>query len=297
MITFNFPISSICRKALIERCEQVVLDIIQSLAAGENPKISYKVGSVQTLIQQSESLSTDFESTENSTETPESQNYESYKSSSSTTDESQDLERGAQKQKTVVNFSYSRSKPKLALMLVILAKIHLLLINGRTETRRSLYYELKSNEETLKIVKSQRQIDRLVNHLANLLDCAPWEMGLLATSKGLAAGDLSLIMNDTEKVDFTSSGGGVLIPQTIGDVTTIRTTAYFVIVVEKDTIFQTLLMDKCPERLNCILITGKGFPDVATRRLIKLLAEKAQLPVYILVDADPYGIEIFFTYK
>lgn len=42
---------------------------------------------------------------------------------------------------------------------------------------------------------------------------------------------------------------------------------------------------------------GKGFPDVNTRHLVKYLVDTFAIPAYILVDADPHGIEIMFTYR
>lgn len=45
------------------------------------------------------------------------------------------------------------------------------------------------------------------------------------------------------------------------------------------------------------LLQGKGYPDVNTRHLIKYLIDTLQIPAYVLVDADPHGIEIMFTYR
>ncbi|KAK4398616.1 Meiotic recombination protein SPO11-1 [Sesamum angolense] len=42
---------------------------------------------------------------------------------------------------------------------------------------------------------------------------------------------------------------------------------------------------------------GKGYPDVPTRRFLRLLTETLRLPVYCLVDCDPYGIDILTTYR
>lgn len=90
--------------------------------------------------------------------------------------------------------------------------------------------------------------------------------------------------------------GGALIPQIVSNVTSIRTKAKFVLVVEKDSVFQHLLEEKCSRTLNCILVTGKGYPDIATRMLVKLLSDM-DLPVYIVVDADPFGVEIMLIYR
>lgn len=49
--------------------------------------------------------------------------------------------------------------------------------------------------------------------------------------------------------------------------------------------------------LTIFFFQGKGFPDVNTRFLLKKLIDILHLKAYILVDADPHGIEIMFTYK
>jgi hypothetical protein len=41
--------------------------------------------------------------------------------------------------------------------------------------------------------------------------------------------------------------------------------ARFILVVEKDAIFQRLVEDRLFEALPCILITGRGMPDIASR--------------------------------
>ncbi|KAL0478470.1 hypothetical protein AKO1_008219, partial [Acrasis kona] len=53
----------------------------------------------------------------------------------------------------------------------------------------------------------------------------------------------------------------------------------------------------CEKNRNCILISGRGYPDVATRSLIvKLLQDIPQLLAYVFVDADPHGLEIANVY-
>jgi len=46
----------------------------------------------------------------------------------------------------------------------------------------------------------------------------------------------------------------------------------------------------------CIVITGKGQPDVATRMFLKKVKETLKIPVLALVDSDPYGLKIFSVY-
>lgn len=47
-----------------------------------------------------------------------------------------------------------------------------------------------------------------------------------------------------------------------------------------------------------ICLQGKGYPDLATRQFLFRLAHVfPRLLMLCLVDADPYGVDIFLTYK
>ncbi|XP_048515545.1 meiotic recombination protein SPO11 [Athalia rosae] len=212
-----------------------------------------------------------------------------------------------------VDFRRRGSRKNLALILTVTSHVHKLLINRTSKTRRALYYELQTEPFTATLARTQRTIDAAVNHVAGLLDRAPWELVLgselifyflismnpsafTATSKGLVSGDLTLTFSGRESVTCNAEGG-VLIPQNIHRITSIRTSAKYVLVVEKDSVFQRLLAEHCPQFLNCILITGKGYPDINTRMLVSLLGNRLNIPVYVLVDADPFGVEIMCIYR
>lgn len=48
--------------------------------------------------------------------------------------------------------------------------------------------------------------------------------------------------------------------------------------------------------MSVILVIGNGFPDVATRAFLKKLQIATELDVLAIVDPDPFGIKILFTY-
>lgn len=49
---------------------------------------------------------------------------------------------------------------------------------------------------------------------------------------------------------------------------------------------------------NYFIITGKGFPDYATSKIIRNLSVcLPDIPIYGIVDSDPYGLMIFVKYK
>lgn len=73
--------------------------------------------------------------------------------------------------------------------------------------------------------------------------------------------------------------------------------------MEKETAFESLVLDPHFQS-SChtwLVVTGKGYPDHATRNLLKRLIDSRQrqnnpLPVYIVTDADPHGIAIAVCY-
>ncbi|KAF8232202.1 DNA topoisomerase IV, alpha subunit [Tricholoma matsutake] len=165
-------------------------------------------------------------------------------------------------------------------------------------TKRDIYYK------DVALFKHQRTVDNLVDDLAATFELERSDLHIRATSKGLICGaglTIHLITGETVKVNDTE---GVLIP--VGeDIASFSAddNISWVLIVEKEAVFQTL----CRLRLTTspslpghgLIITGKGYPDIATRHLVKTLSDALPLsaPVLALVDGDPYGIDILSVYK
>jgi len=76
-----------------------------------------------------------------------------------------------------------------------------------------------------------------------------------------------------------------------------KTCAKYILLIEKEATFARLLNDRYYEKYGpCILVTGKGYPDISTRAFVKKLSHQFSLPVLALIDSDPYGLEILLTY-
>ena len=72
----------------------------------------------------------------------------------------------------------------------------------------------------------------------------------------------------------------------------------YILVVEKHTVFTSLVSAGYPTAHHCLLLTGCGFADNATRDfLIQLTRLLPHLPVYALVDCDVWGLGIYQSYK
>ena len=68
--------------------------------------------------------------------------------------------------------------------------------------------------------------------------------------------------------------------------------------VEKDTVFQHLLHSQLLATLPLILVTGRGYPDMLTRRFLQKLHRIApHLPQVYLGDFDPDGVAIYLLYR
>ncbi|KAF9811994.1 hypothetical protein SFRURICE_021351 [Spodoptera frugiperda] len=193
--------------------------------------------------------------------------------------------------KTTLCYASSNDKTRFNIIVFVLTKVHELLSKNLTVTRRELFYQ------NVMRLRNQCILDLAVRDVCCLLETPPWTLGIVATAKGLIAGPLTLHLRDGSVVDCTAPGG-VLIPQDIVGIKEFQSTAKYILVVEKDAIFQKLLDEGALLRLGpVIIITGKGYPDVCTRQLLNRLCSELRLRALALVDADPHGYEIFLTYK
>jgi DNA topoisomerase-6 subunit A len=100
------------------------------------------------------------------------------------------------------------------------------------------------------------------------------------------------------EVDCTRLGSGAYsIPHSVEHLS-FRTDAQFVLAIETGGMFQRLNKHRFWERTRCIIVELGGVPTRATRRFIRLLSDRQELPVYCFVDCDPYGFtNIYRTLK
>ncbi len=80
------------------------------------------------------------------------------------------------------------------------------------------------------------------------------------------------------------------------DIEFVDVKAKYVLVVEKDALWQRLNEDGFWKKENMILISPQGQAARGTRRLIRKLADKG-LPIYVFNDCDAWGWYIYWTIK
>src|SRR5438552_17790588 len=93
--------------------------------------------------------------------------------------------------------------------------------------------------------------------------------------------------------------GGYSIPSIVeADVVQFRKCdAKFVLLIEKGAVWRRFNEDRFWSKWKCVLVHGGGQPPRGVRRLLYRLNHELSLPVYVLVDNDPWGYYIYSVVK
>ncbi|XP_004636065.1 meiotic recombination protein SPO11 isoform X1 [Octodon degus] len=185
-----------------------------------------------------------------------------------------------------------KSVKKFALILKILSMIYKLVQSNTYATKRDIYYT------DSQLFGNQTIVDNIIDDISCMLKVPRRSLHILSTSKGLIAGNLRYVEEDGTRVSCACGASAIAVPSNVQGIRNLITDAKFLLIVEKDATFQRLLDDNfCNHMSPCIMVTGKGTPDLNTRLLVKKLWDLFHIPVFTLVDADPHGIEIMCIYK
>ncbi|KAL2516766.1 Meiotic recombination protein SPO11-2 [Abeliophyllum distichum] len=173
------------------------------------------------------------------------------------------------------------------------------LVQEKKVTQRELFYKLLCDSP--EYFASQLQVNRTIQDLVALLRCSRYSLGVMASSRGVVAGRLLLQEPNQEAVDCAACGfSGYAISGDLNLLETLvmKSDARYIIVVEKHAIFQRLAEDRIFTLIPCILITAKGYPDIATRFLLHRMSRQfSEMPIIGLVDWNPAGLAILCTFK
>jgi DNA topoisomerase-6 subunit A len=166
---------------------------------------------------------------------------------------------------------------------------------------REIYYRTKhtlrdSSENTF---DDQNESDPIIEDLEVTLEALREELHVRAEAAGAVVGNLVLVDNG-DTVDCSRLGkGGYAVPSIVEDpdVRIKKCQADFLLLVEKGTQWNRLSEDKFWKKHNCVLLHGGGQPPRGVRRLARRLHEECKLPVFVLVDNDPWGYYIYSVVK
>ncbi len=199
-------------------------------------------------------------------------------------------------------FDLSQAKAYMRTVLVA-SGCKRLLDQGKTTSLRGMYYMLKhtiegSNENTF---DDQNESDTIIEDVEVMLGSLREELHLYAQKKGDLVGNITI--NDSGfDIDCSRMGsGGYGIPSIVEpEVIKLdrkKCDAKFVLHVEKDTVWQRFNEDRFWEKHNCILTHGGGQPTRGIRRLLHRLHNELKLPIYCVLDNDPWGYYIYSVIK
>ncbi len=176
-----------------------------------------------------------------------------------------------------------------------------LIERGKTASLRGMFYAgLHTIEGTKeKTFDDQAESDAILEDLEVTLEALREELHVYADKRGDMVGNITLIDNGDE-IDCRRMGsGGYGIPS-ITEPRVIefrKCEAKFVLHVEKNTVWQRFNEDKFWKKHNCILTHGNGQPPRGVRRLLQRLNRELGLPIYCLLDCDPWGHYIYSVIK
>ena len=171
----------------------------------------------------------------------------------------------------------------------------------KTLSLRGMYYmSLHTIEGTNeKTFNDQSESDGILEDLEVTLDGLREELHVFAKKRGTMVGNIT-IRDNGDEIDCRRMGtGGYAIPS-ICEPSVIqfeKCEADFVLHVEKDTVWSRFNEDRFWEQHNCILTEGSGQPPRGVRRLLARLNQELGLPVYCLLDCDPWGHYIYSVIK
>jgi DNA topoisomerase-6 subunit A len=176
-----------------------------------------------------------------------------------------------------------------------------LIEQGKTTSIRGLFYLLKHTIEVTKeeTFSDQSESDPIIEDVEVLLNALREELHVYASNRGTMAGNI--VINDTgDEIDCSRMGsGGYNIPSIVEPevVQFVKCDAKFVLHVEKDTVWRRFNEDKFWKEHNCILTHGMGQPPRGVRRLLHRLHNELGLPIYCVLDNDPWGYYIYSVIK
>ncbi len=190
--------------------------------------------------------------------------------------------------------------------LLMASIIYEALVNNEYPTIRDLYYRGKHSigyrDVDGKLVHEntwdeQKESDSVIRDLEVFMNVLREEMLILSKEKGKVVGNL-VIKSGDDTIDLSKMGHGAYSIEPTPDLVEFKDVdAEYVLVVEKDAVFQQLHRYGFWRKYRAILVTSAGQPDRATRRFVRRLNEELKLPVYVLTDSDPYGFYIYSVFK
>ena len=209
------------------------------------------------------------------------------------------IEMGANKQSRSF-FNYGQAKRFMQTMLVA-SKCKELIERGKTASIRQIYYlakhTIKGTSE--KTFDDQSESDPIIEDLEVAINSLREELHVFASNRGNLVGPVTLV-DAGSTLDCAAMGSaGYAVPSIVEpDVIQFKKcSAKFILHVEKDTVWRRFHEDRFWETHSCIISHGGGQPARGMPRLLQRMHQELKLPLFVLLDNDPWGYYIYSVIK
>ena len=209
------------------------------------------------------------------------------------------VELGGNKQSRSL-FNYGQAKRFMQTLLVG-SKCKELIRMGKTASIRQIYYLSKhtikgTNEKTF---DDQSESDPIIEDLEVAIDALREELHVFASNRGNLVGPITLVDAGSTLNCAAMGSVGYAVPSIVEpDVIQFKKCdAKFILHVEKDTVWRRFHEDRFWETHQCIVSHGGGQPARGMRRLLSRMHVELKLPLFVLLDNDPWGYYIYSVIK
>ena len=197
-------------------------------------------------------------------------------------------------------FNLSQAKSYMQTMLVA-SGVTQLIEQEKTTSIRGLFYLLKHTIEGTKeeTFSDQDECDPVIEDCEVLLEQPPRGTARLCEQRG-AHGRRNRAARLGRRDQLRTNGFRRLrhsLDRRAGSDPVKKCDAKFVLHVEKDTVWRRFNEDKFWRKHKCILTHGMGQPRAASAGCLHRLHNELKLPVYCLLDNDPWGYYIYSVIK
>ena len=165
---------------------------------------------------------------------------------------------------------------------------------GKSSTLRDLYYH--SLNYGIKF-REQLESDDTVTDLEALMTEPREAFNIFPKERSAIFGDLSIEYTTPEthkgrKANLGSNPDGVMVGLSVAQSDFLSCNANKVFVLEKNAVFRRFIEERVYEKFNALLIDTAGQAPRLARLLLRRLNLELGLPIYLLTDADPWGMHI-----
>jgi len=165
---------------------------------------------------------------------------------------------------------------------------------GKSSTLRDLYYH--SLNYGVKF-RGQKESDDTVTDLESILEVPREAFNIFPKERSAIFGDLTIEYTTPEeykgrRVNLASNPDGVMIGLSVAHAEFIETSADKVFAIEKNAVFRRFIEERVHKKYNAILVDTAGQAPRLARLLLRRLNKELGLPIYIITDADCWGMHI-----